>query len=159
MLKTTPKNGAPSLSKKRVKTVLVSIAAAGLTSFGTASAEDGASTSRTLFDDIVWHEVAKGRALAAVKGDFKTSAHVKLIKFDAGIKTGPHMHTHGYVGVLLKGTARHYEPGKPETKTVLPVGSHWTIPAGVVHISECLEGSECIFVTQSDGAFDLIPAK
>ena len=116
-------------------------------------------TSRTLASDIEWHEVAPGRSLAAVKGDFKTGAHVKLIKFQAGVKTPSHKHSFSYVGVILSGNMRHFEPGKPETVTVLSTGSFYEIGAEVAHISECLPGSECVFVTQSDGAFDLKPAK
>jgi len=127
---------------------------------GPANAKDDmAGTSRMLAGDIEWNEVAPGRALAAVKGDFKTGAHVKLIKFKAGVKTPPHKHSYSYVGVILSGQMRHFEPGKPETETILSAGSYYEIGAEVAHISECLKGSECVFVTQSDGAFDLKPAK
>ena len=116
-------------------------------------------TSRTVASDIQWNEVAPGRSLAAVKGDFKTGAHVKLIRFNAGIKTAAHKHSFSYIGVILSGNMRHFEPGKPETATVLSAGSFYEIGAEVAHISECLAGSECVFVTQSDGAFDLKPAQ
>ena len=140
---------------------MLALCGAGLGWQGTlAHAEDQrASTSRTLADDISWVKVAPGRSLAAVKGNFKTGAHVKLIKFEAGVKTPPHKHTYSYVGVILSGRMRHFEPGKPETETILPASAFYEIDAEVAHISECLAGSECVFVTQSDGAFDLKPAK
>jgi len=122
------------------------------------AAEPMVGTSRTLAEEITWVGVAPGRSVAAVKGDFRTGAHVKLIKFVAGVKTPPHKHSYSYVGVILSGKMRHFEPGKPDTETILSAGSHYEIGAEVVHVSECLSGSECVFVTQSDGAFDLKPA-
>lgn len=85
-----------------------------------------------------------------MKGDLTKGAHIKLIKFIAGSKTPPHTHSHSYTGFVVKGKARHY---KPEAQTILSAGSSWTIPANVIHISECLEGSECIFTSHLDGAF------
>ncbi len=131
----------------------------GLATLSTAASQQSIGSSRTVASDVVWKEVAPGRSLAAVKGNFKTGAHVKLIKFEAGVKTPPHKHSFSYVGVIMSGRMRHYEPGKPETETILPPGSFYEIPAELPHISECLAGSECVFVTQSDGAFDLKPAK
>lgn len=114
-------------------------------------------TTRTAFNDIKWKDLSGGRAVANVKGDLSKGAHIKLLKFSAGNKTVAHTHSQSYTGVVVKGVARHYEPNKPETQTILPAGSVWTIPANVPHISECLAGSECIFATQSDGAFDFHP--
>lgn len=131
-----------------------------LSVFGTpalAGQDDTQATKRTPFSDIKWKELPGGRGLAHVQGDFTKGAHIKLIKFSAGNKTAIHTHSHSYTGIVVKGVARHYEPNKPETETILPAGSHWTIPANVPHISECLKGSECIFATQSNGAFDVKP--
>ena len=120
-----------------------------------ASENDIKQTTRTSFDKIEWKELPGGRGLANVKGDFTKGGHIKLIKFAPGNKTAIHTHSHSYTGIVVKGVARHYEPNKPATQTLLPAGSTWHIPANVPHISECLEGSECIFATQSDGAFDV----
>jgi len=149
---------AHSVSAAALYTVLGAMTTAAIA--GSAHSHDEAkSTMRTPFSEIKWKELPGGRALANVKGDFTTGPHIKLIKFGAGNKTIPHIHSHSYVGIVVKGTARHYEPGKPETQTILPAGSVWKISANVPHISECLPGSECIFATQSDGAFDVKPAK
>jgi quercetin dioxygenase-like cupin family protein len=148
-----------SFLKNTVAATVAGTAFLLLAGFGTISDTEIAGTSRTLAGDIQWHQVAPGRFLAAVKGDFKTGAHVKLIKFDAGVKTPPHKHSYSYVGVIMTGRMRHFEPGKPDTETILTPGSYYEIGAEVAHISECLEGEVCVFVTQSDGAFDLKPAK
>lgn len=118
---------------------------------GGASAE---GTSRTPISEVEWNEVPGGRALANVHGDYKEGAHLKLIKFGAGQKTGVHIHSFDYVGIVVQGRARHFEPNNPQTETVLEPGSYWSITAGVPHVSECLEGQDCLFATQSDGPFD-----
>jgi quercetin dioxygenase-like cupin family protein len=122
-----------------------------------ADENDTQQTKRTSFSEIKWKDLPGGRGLAHVKGDFTKGAHIKLIKFSAGNKTPLHTHSHSYTGIVVKGVARHYEPNNPETETTLPAGSFWSVPANVPHISECLLGSECIFATQSDGAFDVKP--
>jgi quercetin dioxygenase-like cupin family protein len=137
--------------------------AGGCQSFVSRDAQDGrkrmganvAHSTQVPFDDIVWDVQPNGRTLANIKGDFKTGPHTKIIKFSADQKTAPHTHSYGYVGVIVKGVAKHFEPGKPETEKVLPAGSFWKVPAGVVHISECLPQQGCIFVTQQEGFFDV----
>ena len=112
-------------------------------------------STQVSFDEIVWDVRPNGRTLANIKGDFKTGPHTKIIKFSAGQKTKPHIHSYSYVGVVVKGVAKHFEPGKPETEKILPTGSFWKIPAGLVHISECLPQEDCVFVTQQEGRFDV----
>ena len=120
---------------------------------------DGAGTSRTAVGDIKWGKTPFGPDAAAVSGDFTKGKHISLIRFPAGMKTPLHTHTYDYVGIVITGKARHYEPGKPETETVLEPGSHWFIKGGVPHISECLAGQDCIFALYQDDAFDFLPAK
>jgi quercetin dioxygenase-like cupin family protein len=123
------------------------------------TSDDTDGTARTTFDEIEWNVFPGGRAIADVVGNFKTGAHLKFVRFDAGVKTPPHVHSYSYTGIVVTGRARHYEPGNPATQTILEPGSTWTINAGVAHISECLEGSDCLFATQSGGAFDSAPAE
>jgi len=146
------------MNKSILKTLSFSVLCSAM-AISVSASDEMESTSRTVASDIEWHEVAPGRSIAAVKGDFKTGAHVKFIKFSAGVKTAPHKHSYSYIGVILSGNMRHFEPGKPETVTVLSAGSYYEIGAEVAHISECLPGNECVFVTQSDGAFDLKAAE
>ena len=120
---------------------------------------DGAQTTRTPIGERVWRTLPNGREVSPVSGDMTTGAHITFIRFAPEMKTIPHTHSHDYVGIVVNGTARHYEPGKPETETVLPAGSHWAVPGNVVHISECLPGSACIFAIYQQAAFDLKPAK
>ena len=111
-------------------------------------------STRTTVSDLNWKNVSEGRSVSPVYGDMKTGKHITFLKFAPGLKTEPHTHSNDYVGIVVKGTMRHYQPGFPETETLLPVGSHWSIPADVVHISECLPGSECMFAIYQEAAFD-----
>ncbi len=120
-----------------------------------AAGENASQTSRTAYENIQWDVKPGGRKIAAVQGDYTQGKHIKLIHFGAGQKTPPHMHSYSYTGVVVKGKARHYEPGKPDTMTVLSPGSFWMISANTPHISECLQGEDCLFSTQSDGPFDI----
>jgi len=100
-----------------------------------ALAENSKKSTRTSFSEVKWKELSGGRAVAQVKGDMTKGAYIKLLKFSAGSKTPPHTHSHSYTGFVVN---RHYEPSKPETQTILSAGSFWTIPANVIHISECI---------------------
>ena len=121
---------------------------------GLSQAGETPLTKRTTVDELNWTEVSKGRMVSPVSGDMKTGKHITFIKFAPGMKTEPHTHSNGYVGIVVKGVARHYQPEFPETQTVLPAGSHYEIPGGVAHISECLLGSECVFAIYQEAAFD-----
>lgn len=126
-----------------------------LTYAGLALAEgEIRKSTRTAVSDLTWKNVSEGRSVSPVYGDMKTGKHVTFLKFAPGLKTEPHTHSNDYVGIVIKGTMRHYQPGFPETETRLPAGSHWSIPADVVHISECLPGSECMFAIYQEAAFD-----
>ena len=110
-------------------------------------------------DELKWQKTPFGPLASSVSGDFSSTGHTTYIKFPAGMVTPIHTHTHDYVGIVLSGTTMHWEPGKPETQVRLPVGSHWTVPAGVTHVSECLHGEECIMAISQTEAFDFIPVK
>lgn len=140
---------------KKGCSLLASALCAYIASFsGFALAGETPTTTRTSVDDLEWTKVSSDRMVSPVYGNMKTGKHITYIKFAPGLKTAPHIHSNDYVGIVVKGVARHYQPGFPETKTVLPAGSHWAIPANVVHISECLSDSDCIFAIYQEAAFD-----
>ncbi len=117
------------------------------------------STSRTPAADVKWLDTGFGPQAAPVVGDFTKGKHLSFIRFKAGFKTPLHTHSHDYVGIVVVGQARHYEPGKPETETVLGPGSYWSVKANVPHISECLDGQDCIFALSQDDSFDIKPVQ
>jgi quercetin dioxygenase-like cupin family protein len=116
------------------------------------AAEPG--SSRTTREQQPWIETGFGPLAAPVMGDFTAGPHMSLIRFPAGFASPVHTHSATYYGVVAAGTARHYEPGRPETETVLTPGSTWVMPGGLPHVSECLPGAECIFVLYQDEPLD-----
>lgn len=116
-------------------------------------------SSRVASDDIQWGETPFGPLASPVYGDFSKGKHITFIKFSDGMKTPVHTHSHDYIGVVISGVTRHYLPGKSLTMTKLPAGSHWSIPANVEHISECLPGKECIMALYQDKNFDFLPVE
>ncbi len=117
-------------------------------------------TTRTPAYNRLWTKTPFGAYVSKVDGNFAKGKHITLVRFPAGLKTPVHTHSHGYVGVVITGVARHYEPNKKSTMGKLPAGSHWVVPANVPHVSECLEGAgECIMVLSQDANFDFKPVK
>jgi hypothetical protein len=113
---------------------------------------DGISAVTT--DNIEWNVLPDGRATAKIHGDMQTGEHITYIRFPASLRTAPHIHTSTYTGIILKGTARHFETTQEESAEWLLPGSFYEVPSGVPHISECDAGSECIFVIHQHEAFD-----
>ncbi len=125
--------------------------------FGSTLAHAGETATRTPAEEIAWRETPFGPLASPVSGDFSAGQHITFIKFPAGMQTPVHTHSHGYVGIVISGVTRHFEQGKPETEVELSTGSHWSIPAGLPHISECLPGADCVMAIYQDESFDFHP--
>lgn len=136
-------------------TKLSATCAALLVSCTLAAADD--TSQRTPSDALPWIETPFGPLASPVSGDFSKGQHITFIKFPAGMQTPVHTHSHDYVGIVISGVTRHFIPGKPETEVDLPAGSHWSIPAGLPHISECRPGAECVMALYQDESFDFHP--
>lgn len=117
----------------------------------------GDASKRTAVEELKWSKTPFGPMASPVYGDFAKEGHVTYVKFPSGMKTPLHIHSHDYVGVVLSGTTRHYTPGKPKTETLLRAGSHWFMPGNQPHISECLDGEECIMALYQSANFDFKP--
>ena len=128
-------------------------------SSGLTLAGETRMSTRTTVGDLDWTKLPNGRLVSPVLGHMKTDKHITFIKFAPGMKTTSHTHSNDYVGIVVEGTARHYQPGFPETETMLPAGSHWAMSADVVHISEYPPSSECVFAIYQDAEFDIKPVK
>lgn len=125
--------------------------------FGSTLAHAGETATRTPAEEIAWGKTPFGPLASPVSGAFSAGQHITFIKFPAGMQTPVHTHSHDYVGIVISGVTRHFEPGKPETEVDLPAGSHWSIPAGLSHISECLPGTDCVMAIYQDESFDFHP--
>ena len=110
--------------------------------------------THTAANEVQWGPTPFGPEASPVSGDFSTGGHVTFMRIGAGIQTPLHVHSHSYVGIVVKGTMRHWLPGFPETEKDLPAGSHWSIPANAEHVSACLEGEDCIAAVIQDEFFD-----
>ena len=118
---------------------------------------DATEDTHTALDEIKWGPTPFGPEAAIVSGDFSSGKHISYIKFTAGMKTPMHTHSQPYIGLVISGTTKHWIPDQPNTEKLLPAGSHWSIPANVEHVSECLDGSDCVMAIFQEQAFDFIP--
>ncbi len=129
----------------------------GVAACATVSAKNDITAERTAATELQWVESGFGPQVSPVDGSFSNARHITYVKFTAGMATPLHTHTHDYVGIVLTGVTRHWEPGKPESKKQLSAGAHWFMPANVQHVSECLPGSECIMALYQQDAMDFLP--
>ena len=119
-------------------------------------AHSGQVPSNTPTLNLRWVETPIGPMASPVSGDFTTGAHITYLKFPAGMKTPPHTHSADYVGIVISGNTRHTVKGVPETERTLPPGSHWFMPANVEHVSECIQGTECVMALIQGEKFDFL---
>jgi len=124
---------------------------------GYVNADGGKNETHFVTKDFAWQKTSFGPDVWSVSGDFTKGQHITYIKFTAGMITPLHIHSADYVGIVLTGTTRHWIPGQENTYKILPAGSHWSIPANIEHVSECLPGVECLMAIQQQEAFDFIP--
>lgn len=146
-------------SLKRSTKNLTTTAVLGICITATAVAGQlgDAQFSHTASSEIKWGPTPFGPEAAAISGDFSSGQHITYIKFNAGMKTPVHTHSHDYVGLVISGTTRHWVAGKEKTQKLLPAGSYWSIPANVEHVSECLDGNDCVMAIFQSQAFDFLP--
>ena len=137
-----------------LSTLLLTLAVFGTT---TVVANNQGNAGRTAVTELEWVDSGFGPQVSPVNGDFSKDRHITYVRFTAGMTTPLHTHTHDYVGVVITGVTRHWEPGKPETKKLLSAGAHWFMPANVQHVSECLPGTECIMALYQQQAMDFLP--
>jgi quercetin dioxygenase-like cupin family protein len=94
----------------------------------------------------LWGDHAKGGAFGA------------LFKLPAGSAAPLHTHTHDMKVVIVSGTYIQAPAGKPEFR--LEPGSYFMQPGGDYrHTTTCDKGSDCVFLVESGGKFDLKPVQ
>ncbi len=112
--------------------------------------------------DVKWTDLdpkgAPGVKIADLWGDHAKGAFGALIKFPAGFAAPLHTHTNDFKIVIVSGTFIQAPEGKPEFR--LGPGSYLMQPGGnYKHTSACDKASECLFLVQSTGKFDLKPVE
>jgi quercetin dioxygenase-like cupin family protein len=110
--------------------------------------------------DLKWTDLdptgAPGVKVADLWGDHTKGAFGAIFKLPAGFTAPLHTHTHAMKVVIVSGTYIQTPDGKPEFR--LGPGSYLMQPGGDYrHITSCDKASDCVFLVESDGPFDLKP--
>ena len=88
-------------------------------------------------------------------GSREEGPHGTFGKFPAGFETPPHIHTHGYRAVVLKGSMTNPFEGE-ENPPVMEPGSYWAVEAGATHTTACVSDTPCEFLMWGAKNFDFI---
>jgi anti-sigma factor ChrR (cupin superfamily) len=109
--------------------------------------------------DMKWTDLdpgAPGVKVADLWGNHAKGAFGALFKLPAGFAAPLHTHTYDMKVVILSGTYIQTPEGKPEFR--LGPGSYFLQPGGKYrHTTTCDKASDCVFLVESTGPFDLKP--
>jgi anti-sigma factor ChrR (cupin superfamily) len=99
---------------------------------------------------------APGVKVADLWGNHAIGAFGALFKLPAGFAAPLHTHTYDMKVVIVSGTYIQVPEGKPEFR--LGPGSYFLQPGGNYrHTTTCDKASNCVFLVESEGPFDLKP--
>ena len=149
---------------KSVRIAALAFLSAGLV-FAQAAAPAHKDANAPVFmpaADLKWVDLdakgAPGVKVADVWGDHTKGGYGAFIKFPAGFSTPLHYHTHAAKLVIISGTFLQTPEGKSEIR--LGPGSYLMQPGkSYKHTTGCDKASDCLFFSESTGAFDLIPVE
>lgn len=104
--------------------------------------------------EVEWTEIVPGVDFGAVYGDMMAEAHGKLVRFDPGMVSPTHTHTHAYRGVVIRGAVinPYGDDGDP---VEMGPGDYWYVPGGAPHRTGCVSEEPCLFWTYGDAAWDI----
>ena len=109
--------------------------------------------------EVTWADLgpgAPGVKLAHLWGNLANGPFGALFKLPAGFAAPLHTHTHDMNVVILSGTYIQAPEGKPEFR--LGPGSYFLQPGGEYrHTTSCDKTSDCVFLVETGGPFDLKP--
>lgn len=108
--------------------------------------------------DLTWGDLdpkgAPGVKVAKLWGDPAKGAFGAFFKLPAGFAVPLHTHTYDIKVVIVSGTYIQVPEGKPEFR--IGPGSYFMQPGGDYrHTTACDTTSECVFLAESNGKFDL----
>jgi anti-sigma factor ChrR (cupin superfamily) len=111
--------------------------------------------------DLKWTDLdpgAPGVKVADLWGNHANGAYGALFKLPAGFAAPLHTHTYDMKVVIVSGTYIQAPEGKPEFR--LGPGSYFMQPGGNYrHTTTCDKASDCVFLVESKGKFDLKPVE
>jgi anti-sigma factor ChrR (cupin superfamily) len=109
--------------------------------------------------DMKWTDLdpsVPGVRVADLWGSHAKGAFGALFKLPAGFAAPLHTHTYDMKVVIVSGTYIQAPEGKPEFR--LGPGSYFMQPGGNYrHTTTCDKASDCVFLVESKGPFDLKP--
>jgi anti-sigma factor ChrR (cupin superfamily) len=108
--------------------------------------------------DLTWTDLdpkgAPGVKVAKLWGDHTKGAFGAFFKLPAGFAVPLHTHTYDIKVVIVSGTYIQVPEGRPEFR--IGPGSYFLQPGGDYrHTTACDTTSECVFLAESKGKFDL----
>lgn len=104
-------------------------------------------------EDLVFYENREGFSIANGWGDPAVGPHSNFIKMSGNSKSGRHIHSFDYYGVVIAGVIAN-EPSEDVSVRPLREGSFWIQKGNEPHITNCQSKSECVIFVTSRGPFD-----
>jgi anti-sigma factor ChrR (cupin superfamily) len=118
-------------------------------------------TTVTYPQELKWEAVGpldengKGIFVSLLYGDSKTKGPTNfLMKYSAGVKAPPHIHSGDYYAVVVSGKFRHY-PESENEHNVLTAGATWLQKGKVVHQDFCVGPEDCVLSIFWPEGFDV----
>ncbi|NBD12324.1 DUF4437 domain-containing protein [Corallococcus silvisoli] len=143
---------------KTLPKLVAAVAVVSAFTFAAAKGREAATFQQTAYDKLAWTELMPGGpSVHVLWGDMKKGPYALLMKFPAGFDSGPHTHSAGYHGVLVKGRMTNISEGATGAGPV-EAGSTWDQPGKVVHRNQCAADAECVMLIAQDRPFDFAPA-
>ena len=112
-------------------------------------------------EDLKWQAVGpldehgKGIFVSLIYGDLEKKGPTNfLMKYSAGVKAPPHIHSSDYYAVVVSGSFRHFLESENESK-VLTAGATWFQRGEVVHQDACVGPGDCILSIFWPHGFDV----
>jgi quercetin dioxygenase-like cupin family protein len=138
---------------------LVVIAVAIMIAWSIGRVQGQAGGKKVIFvssEQASFKESAPGVSMAALWGDATKGAHATFTKFAPGYDAGMHTHTNDVWIAVVKG-AYVYKDDAGEKR--VESGGFLRVPGGHKHSSSGDAKDGALFYEESNGKFDLIPAK
>ena len=146
---------------------LVSIVAAGCTSFQTTSDSMATTSTAVPTSEVILASEVKWEQLNPARGDKSPQAGTLwgdregtvptgfLAKFVDGFSSPPHIHNATYRAVVISGNIHNDDPDAVDMW--MPAGSFWTQPKGEVHITAAKGATNVALVEIDKGPYLVLP--
>ena len=112
-------------------------------------------------EDLKWQAVGpldedgRGIFVSLIYGDLEKKGPTNfLMKYSAGVKAPPHIHSGDYYAIVMSGSFRHFLESENEYK-VLTAGATWFQRGKVVHQDACVGPEDCILSIFWPHGFDV----